>query len=299
MKININIKIAISNLLFKIMNLMKYIINRRKFLGLFGCGCCSLLMPSCATVPITERKQLSLIPETTINRQAAQAYAQFKNKAKLITKGSQLKEIKEIGNKIEKSVTTFFKNRGERDPTEAFGWDYVLVDNDKVVNAWCMPGGKIAVYTGLLKITKNTDALSIVMGHEIAHAVARHSLERASQAMTINIGTQVADVFLGGAINRTRNTVGQNTGLDIFQLGIMNPFGRKQETEADYLGLIFSSLSGYDIRESVKLWERMAEKNKGKEPPVFLSTHPSSKKRIENLENWIREVIIKYPPIST
>ena len=117
--------------------------------------------------------------------------------------------------------------------------------------------------------------------------------------MTINIGTQVADVFLGGAINRTRNTVGQNTGLDIFQLGIMNPFGRKQETEADYLGLIFSSLSGYDIRESVKLWERMAEKNKGKEPPVFLSTHPSSKKRIENLENWIREVIIKYPPIST
>ena len=299
MKININIKIAINNLLFKIMNLMKHIINRRKFLGLFGCGCCSLLMPSCSTVPITERKQLSLIPETTINRQAAQAYAQFKNKAKLITKGSQLKEIKEIGRRIEKSVTAFFLNKGEKDPTASFGWDYVLVDNDKVVNAWCMPGGKIAVYTGLLKVTKNTDALSIVMGHEIAHAVARHSLERASQAMTINIGTQVADVFLGGAINRTRNTVGQNTGLDIFQLGIMNPFGRKQETEADYLGLIFSSLSGYDIRESVKLWERMAQKNKGKEPPVFLSTHPSSQKRIKNLENWIREVIIKYPPIST
>ena len=299
MNTKINIKIAINNLLFKIMNLMKYIINRRKFLGLFGCGCCSLLMPSCSTVPITERKQLSLIPETTINRQAAQAYAQFKNKAKLITKGSQLKEIKEIGRRIEKSVTAFFLNKGEKDPTASFGWDYVLVDNDKVVNAWCMPGGKIAVYTGLLKVTKNTDALSIVMGHEIAHAVARHSVERASQAMTINIGTQVADVFLGGAINRTRNTVGQNTGLDIFQLGIMNPFGRKQETEADYLGLIFSSLSGYDIRESVKLWERMAQKNKGKEPPVFLSTHPSSQKRIENLENWIREVIIKYPPIST
>ena len=259
------------------MNLMKYNINRRKFLGLFGCGCCSLLMPSCSTVPITERRQLSLIPETTINRQAAQAYAQFKSKAKLITKGKQLKEIKEIGRRIEKSVTTFL-NKGEKDPTASFGWDYILVDNDKIVNAWCMPGGKIAVYTGLLKITKNIDALSVVMGHEIAHAVARHSVERASQAMTINIGTQVADVFLGGAINRTRNTVGQNTGLDIFQLGIMNPFGRKQETEADYLGLIFSSLSGYDIRESVKLWQRMAKKNEGKEPPVFLSTHPSSKK---------------------
>ena len=112
------------------------------------------------------------------------------------------------------------------------------------------------------------------------------------------LSTTVADIFLGGAINRTRNTVGQNTGLDIFQLGIMNPFGRKQETEADYLGLIFSSLSGYDIRESVKLWQRMSEKNKGKEPPVFLSTHPSSKKRIENLNNWINEVIIEYPPIK-
>ena len=281
------------------MNLMKYIINRRKFLGLFGCSCCTLLMPSCATVPITERKQLSLIPEAKINLQAAKAYAQFKNKAKLITKGKQLEEIKTIGKKIENSVTAFFKNRGEKDPTETFGWDYVLVDNDKVVNAWCMPGGKIAVYTGLLKVTENTDALSIVMGHEIAHAVARHSVERASQAMTINIGTQVADVFLGGAINRTRNTVGQNTGLDIFKVGIFNPFGRKQETEADYLGLIFSSLAGYDIRESVNLWERMAEKNKGKEPPVFLSTHPSSAKRISNLKNWINEVIIKYPPIKS
>ena len=173
------------------------------------------------------------------------------------------------------------------------------MDNDKVVNAWCMPGGKIAVYTGLLKVTKNTDALSIVMGHEIAHAVARHSVERASQAMTINIGTQVADVFLGGAINRTRNTVGQNTGLDIFQLGIMNPFGRKQETEADYLGLIFSSLAGFDIRESIEVWKRMSEANKGKEPPQFLSTHPSSKTRITNLKKWVNEIIVEYPPIKS
>ena len=276
-----------------------YNINRRKFLGYFSCGCCSLLLPSCSTVPITERKQLSIIPESRINAQAAAAYEQFRTKTKLINSGSQLKEIREIGKKMEFAVSTFFDKQGKEDPTRNFGWDYILVDNDKVVNAWCMPGGKIAVYTGLLKVTKNTNALSIVMGHEIAHAVARHSLERMSHAMTINLGTTVADIFLGGAINRTRNTVGQNTGLDIFQLGIMNPFGRKQETEADYLGLIFSSLSGYDIRESVKLWERMAANKKGKEPPVFLSTHPSSKKRIENLRNWISEVIIKYPPIET
>ena len=275
-----------------------YNINRRKFLGYFGCGCCSLLLPSCSTVPITERKQLRIIPESRINSQAAAAYEKFRSKTKLITSGSQLKEIRGIGKKMEYAVTAFFKNEGKEDPTRNFEWDYVLVDNDKVVNAWCMPGGKIAIYTGLLKITKNTNALSVVMGHEIAHAVAKHSLERMSHAMTLNLGTTIADIFLGGAINRTRNTVGQNTGLDIFQLGIMNPFGRKQETEADYLGLIFSSLSGYDIRESVKLWQRMSEKKGGKEPPVFLSTHPSSKKRIENLEGWISEVIVKYPPIK-
>ena len=275
-----------------------YNINRRKFLEYFGCGCCSLILPSCSTVPITERKQLSIIPESRINRQAAAAYENFRSKSKLITTGSQLREVREIGKKMEIAVSAFFEKEGKVDPTKNFGWDYVLVDNDKVVNAWCMPGGKIAVYTGLLKVTKNTNALSIVMGHEIAHAVARHSVERMSHAMTINLGTTVADIFLGGAINRTRNTVGQNTGLDIFQLGIMNPFGRKQETEADYLGLIFSSLSGYDIRESVKLWQRMSDKNKGKEPPVFLSTHPSSQKRIENLNNWISEVIVKYPPIK-
>ena len=280
------------------MNLTMYNINRRKFLGLFGTGCCSLVLPSCSTVPITDRKQLTIIPESKINMQAAAAYEKFKDKAKLIKEGTQLKEVIDIGKRIEVAVSAFFANKGEEDPTQNFGWDYVLVDNDKVVNAWCMPGGKIAVYTGLLKITKNTNALSIVMGHEIAHAVAKHSVERASHAMTINLGTTVADIFLGGAINRSRNTIGQNTGMDIFRIGIFNPFGRKQETEADYLGLIFSSLAGYDIRESVKLWQRMAAKNKGKEPPVFLSTHPSSKKRIQNLSEWINEVIIKYPPIK-
>ncbi len=275
-----------------------YNINRRKFLGLFGCSCCSIILPSCSTVPITERKQLSIISDARINRQAAQAYENFRSKSKLVTAGAELRNIRDVGKKIQVAVSSFFEKQGKEDPTKNFGWDYILVDNDKVVNAWVMPGGKVAVFTGLLKVTKNIDALSIVMGHEIAHAVARHSVERMSHAMTINLGTNIADIFLGGAINRTRNTVGRNTGLDIFQLGIMNPFGRKQETEADYLGLIFSSLSGFDIRESVKLWERMSKKNKGKEPPAFLSTHPSSKKRIENLNNWIDEVMIKYPPIK-
>jgi len=273
-------------------------INRRKFLELFSCTCCGLILPSCSTVPITDRKQLTIYPESSINRQAGAAYESFKSKTKLIKSGKDLDQIKEIGKKIEYSVSAFFNSNNEKDPTKYFDWDYVLVDNDKVKNAWCMPGGKIAVYTGILKVTQNKNALAVVMGHEIAHAVAKHSVERASHALTVNITTQVADIFLGGAINKTRNTVGQNTGLDIFKLGIMNPFGRKQETEADYLGLIFASLAGFDIRESVPLWQRMSRENKGKEPPQFLSTHPSSKNRIVNLTQWINEVIIKYPPMA-
>jgi predicted Zn-dependent protease len=277
---------------------MIYNINRRKFIELFGCGCCSLILPSCSTVPITKRRQLSIYPESTINNQASKAYENFKTKNKLIISGKQIESIKEIGSRIEFAVSKFFLNKDGKDPTSNFQWDYILVDNDKVKNAWCMPGGKIAVYTGILKITENDNALAAVMGHEIAHAVAKHSVERASQALTINIGTQVADIFLGGAINRTRNTIGQASGMDIIKLGIFNPFGRKQETEADYLGLIFSSLAGYDIREAAKLWERMSESNKGKEPPQFMSTHPSSKNRIINLNNWVNDVILSYPPIK-
>tara|TARA_B110000967_G_scaffold207714_1_gene257798 strand:- start:87 stop:926 length:840 start_codon:yes stop_codon:yes gene_type:complete len=277
---------------------MIYNINRRKFIELFSYGCCGLVLPSCSTVPITKRRQLSIYPEASINNSAAKAYENFKSKNKLITSGEQLDTIKEIGKRIEYAVSTFFVNKDGKDPTGHFQWDYILVDNDKVKNAWCMPGGKIAIYTGILKVTQNINALAAVMGHEVAHAVAKHSVERASQALTVNLGTQVADIFLGGAINRTRNTIGRNSGMDIFQLGIFNPFGRKQETEADYLGLIFSSLAGYDIREAAKLWERMSESNKGKEPPQFMSTHPSSKNRIINLNKWVTEVIVNYPPIK-
>ncbi len=275
-------------------------INRRKFLGFIGCSCCGYFLPSCGTVPITERRQLTLYPESVINRQAAKAYENFKkkSKSKLITSGKELDNIIKIGGKIENAVTAFFRSKNESDPTQNFDWEYILVDNKKIKNAWCMPGGKIAVFSGILDVAKNDDGLATIMGHEIAHAVAKHSVERMSQAMAVNVGTQVADIFLGGQISRTRNTVGRATGMDIFQLGIMNPFGRKQETEADYLGLIFSSLSGFNIKESVRLWERMREANKGKEPPQFLSTHPSSKNRIKNLEGWINKVILEYPPIK-
>ena len=273
-------------------------INRRKFLQIFGCCSCGLVLNSCATAPITDRKQLKLIPEHKINRQASILYEKVKSKAKLSDDKKKLKEITEIGTKIEESVSAYFASINEYDPTSNFQWEYILIDNDKIKNAWCMPGGKIAVYTGILSVTKNTDGLSIIMGHEIAHAVAKHSIERASRALALNLGTTILDIFSGGAISNTSRTTGVDVAGMLRTFGIDNPFGRKQETEADYLGLIFSSLSGYDVRESVKIWERMKEANKGKEPPEWMSTHPSSDKRIASLKQWIPEIILKYPPIK-
>jgi len=273
-------------------------INRRKFLKYFGVYTCGLLISSCTTAPITKRRQLKLLPESTLNRQAAQLYENVKKKYKLSDDKKQLDEIKLIGSKIEYSVSAYFDSVGKKDPTSNFQWEYILIDNDKIKNAWCMPGGKIAVYTGILEITKNKDGLASVMGHEIAHAVAKHSIERASRALVFNVGTQIADIASGGAISRTARTTGVDVAGMLRTFGIDNPFGRKQETEADYLGLIFSSMAGYDIRESVKVWERMKEAFKGKEPPEWMSTHPSSDKRITNLRRWIPEIILEYPPIK-
>ena len=271
--------------------------NRRKFLNYVGCGCGSLLLHSCTTAPITDRKQLKLIPEAKLNAQAAEIYEQVKKKEKMSKDLKSLNMIKEIGNRIENSISEYFYRGNLNDPTNNFQWEYILIDNDKVKNAWCMPGGKIAVYSGMLKVTKNVDGMASVMGHEIAHAVAKHSVERASRGVLINTTFQITDILTGGKISQVNRTTGMNTVGLLTQLGIMNPFNRKQEIEADYLGMIFSSLSGYDIRETVKIWERMKELNKGKEPPQFMSTHPSSSNRIKKINEWMNEVIIKYPPI--
>ncbi len=272
--------------------------HRRFFLQALGCGCLSLGISSCTTVPITDRKQLKLIPETKLNAQAAQIYEKIKEKEKLSDDINQLDEIKEIGKRIEYSISEYFESSNIKDPTIGFDWEYILIDNKKVKNAWCMPGGKIAVYTGILEVTKNNNGLAAVMGHEIAHAVAKHSVERASRNVATNVVLQVTDILSGGKLSTVNRTTGMNTVGLLTQMGILNPFNRKQESEADYLGLIFSSLSGYDIRETPKLWKRMKESNKGKEPPEFMSTHPSSDNRIKKLNEWMNEVTLKYPPIE-
>ena len=272
--------------------------NRRNFIKYIGCGCGGFLLNSCTSAPITDRKQLKLIPESKLNAQAAQIYEKVKEKEKLIKSGNTLNEIKEIGKKMEESISEYFYQQNLKDPTSNFQWEYILIDNKKIKNAWCMPGGKIAVYSGLLDITKNKNGLAAVMGHEVAHAVAKHSVERASRGVLINTTFQITDILTGGKISQVNRTTGMDTVGLLAQLGLMNPFNRKQETEADYLGLIFSSLSGFDIRETTKIWERMKEANKGKEPPEFMSTHPSSSNRIKQINEWMNEIILKYPPIK-
>ncbi len=272
--------------------------NRRNFIHLFGCSCLSFGLSACSSAPITDRKQLKLIPESNLNAKAAQLYEKVKEKETLSDDTKTLNQIKEIGSKIEYSISEYFDRNNIPDPTVNFDWEYILIDKKKVKNAWCMPGGKIAVYTGLLDITKNEDGLAAVMGHEIAHAVAKHSVERASRGVLLNTGTAILDIATKGAVSNINRTTGMNAVGLLSQIGIMNPFNRKQESEADYLGLIFASLSGYDIRETIKVWERMKEAKKGKEPPEFMSTHPSSTNRINNITNWINEIIIKYPPIA-
>ena len=272
--------------------------NRRKFLSYVGCSCCGFFMPSCSTAPITNRKQLKIIPESRLNAQAAQIYEKIKAKEKMSEDSATLNEIKEIGKRMENSIDKYFSMNNLNNPAANFNWEYILIEK-KTRNAWCMPGGKIAVYTGILEATKNKNGLAAVMGHEIAHAVAKHSVERASRGTLLNTSTQLIDIFSGGKLSQVNRVTGMNTVGLLSQIGIMNPFTRKQESEADYLGMIFSSLSGYDIRETIKLWDRMKELNKGKEPPEFMSTHPSSDNRIKNLSNWTTEIITNYPPLKT
>ena len=262
--------------------------NRRKFLSYVGCGCCGFILNSCTTAPITERRQLKIIPESKLNAQAAAIFEKVKEREKMSDDKKSLNEIKEIGKRMENSISEYFYQAKLDDPTINFDWEYILIDNKKVRNAWCMPGGKIAVYTGIFDVTKNSNGLASVMGHEIAHAVARHSVERASQALAINLGTTILDIALEGALSST------SADDYLVNLGLTLPFNRLQESEADYLGLAFMTMANYDNHESYLVWQRMAEAQKGKMSPEFLSTHPSPKNRIEKLKNWIPEVNLRF-----
>ncbi|PPR47776.1 MAG: Beta-barrel assembly-enhancing protease [Alphaproteobacteria bacterium MarineAlpha5_Bin9] len=266
--------------------------SRRKFILGASCMCSSaLILPSCAEVAMSDRKQIKIFSDDYLYSKAFPAYENFKSQTKLITGTNESQNIVDIGFNIKDAINKYYNNLGEEDPTSNFQWEFVLVDDDQTKNAWCMPGGKIAFYTGIMPIASNNDGIASIMGHEIAHAVARHSSERMSTAILVDAGTYALERLVLGQRLPSISKQLRTYGLDL-------PFNRKQESEADYLGIIFSNLAGYNIDESYKIWERM-QKEGGASPSEFFSTHPSPQNRINKLKEWIPEVRSKYPSIKT
>ena len=264
-------------------------LKRRDFIKKFSCACCApFFLSSCTEVAITNRKQLSFVSEESINKQAKQAYDSIKKTENIIKSGSQVRMLNEVGKKVTTSVESYFNEMGQFETLNNYDWEYILIDDPDTLNAWCMPGGKIAFYTGILDITENEDGMASVMGHEIAHAVAKHSLERASQSLALKVGTTILDIALEGALSSS------SADDYLVNLGLTLPFNRLQESEADYLGLSFMTMAQYDNHEAYRVLGRMQKAQEGKSPPEFLSTHPSPKNRIEKIKNWIPEVNLRF-----
>ena len=271
-------------------------ISRRNFIWGLSCACGSaIFLPSCTEVEISGRKQFNILSDDFLYSKTFPAYEKFKSQTKLITNTTEYNNVVNIGYSIRDAIGVYYAKINEQNPTDNFLWEFVLVDDDQTKNAWCMPGGKIAVYSGILPIAKNNDGLASIMGHEIAHAVARHSAERASRAILMDAGTYAFErLVLGTSLKGySRELYGQ-----MRQLGLELPFSRNQESEADYLGLVFMNLAGYNIEESYLVWERIQEATEGKGQAEFYSTHPSPKNRIIKLKEWIPEVSKQYPPVK-
>ncbi len=252
----------------------------------------------CSQNAITGRKQLTLFSEATLQQEALTQYKSFLGESKVMsnTANKDAEMVKRVGGRIAAAITTYYKNKGLANELDGYVWEFNLV-NDPQVNAWCMPGGKVVVYTGLLPITQNEAGLAVVMGHEITHAIAHHGNERMSQA-TLAQGLQVAgDIFTS---NKSQaNSIFNNIFGPAAQLGVLLPNSRKQELEADRYGLIFAAMAGYNPQEAIPFWKRMAKASEGSEkPPVFMSTHPTDEVRIAQLQKYMPEALTYYKPIG-
>lgn len=245
----------------------------------------------CSTVPITGRSQLNLIPASEMNSLSFQQYNDFLKTNKLSTNKKDAEMVKRVGQRIQKAVETYFAQNNLSKELEGYNWEFNLVESPDV-NAWCMPGGKVVVYTGILPITKDETGLAVVMGHEIAHAVAQHGAERMSQGLLQQLGGAALSVALKDEPETTRNLFGAAYGIGT-EVGIMLPFSRTHESEADHLGLIFMSMAGYDPNAAVDFWTRMASQS-GSKPPEFLSTHPSDETRIADIKKELLEALKYY-----
>lgn len=248
------------------------------------------LVFSCTKAPITGRRQMKLLPESELMSMAATEYQGFLSQSKLSTNTAEVNRIKSIGQKLARGTTDYLRSLGHGKLVEKFNWEFNLVD-DPSINAWCMPGGKIVFYTGILPVCANDNGIAVVMGHEIAHAVAGHGNERMSQGLLATVGQVSLAVALANQPADTRNLFMAAFGVGA-QVGVMLPFSRMHESEADKMGLFFAAYSGYDPQEAVPFWQRMAAK--GGSTPEFLSTHPSSTKRSEDLRKIMPDAMKLY-----
>lgn len=250
-----------------------------------------LIIYSCATVPVTGRKQLDLVSSSEINTMSASQYQGVVAKGPLSTNVEQTEMIRRVGKRIQDAVEKYMATRGWSSQLDGFNWEFNLID-DKQVNAWCMPGGKVAFYTAILPICKDENGVAVVMGHEVAHAIANHGRERMSQGLIQQFGMTALSVALGQNPTMTNQIFMQAVGAGS-NLGMLK-FSRQHESEADHIGLIFMAMAGYDPNLAIGFWQRMVQMNTGQKPPEYLSDHPSDETRINDLKGWLPEALGYY-----
>lgn len=250
-----------------------------------------LLFAGCGSVPVTGRKQLNLVSNQEVLTLSLQQYDEFMKSAPVSTDKTNTAMVQRVGRNIANAVETYLKNNGYADELASYAWEFNLVKSTDV-NAFCMPGGKIVVYEGILPITQNETGLAVVIGHEVAHAVAKHSNERMSQQLVTQYGTAAVGTALGGASQGVQQAAAVALGLGS-QYGILLPYSRKQELEADELGLIFMAMAGYDPTAASAFWTRMSQ-NSGGSTPEFMSTHPSDNTRIQQIQKYLPEALKYY-----
>ena len=250
------------------------------------------LTAGCSSVPITGRNQLSLVSDSEITQMSEQSYKDIISKSQIVKTGPEADMVKTVGTKIAAAAEAFLKESGKSADIANYSWEFNLIKDDKTVNAFCMPGGKIAVYTGILPYTKNADGLAVVIGHEVAHAIAKHGQERISQALLAEYGGSLVSAFTAKKSQGTQQLVMLAYGAGT-QVGVLLPYSRKQEFEADRIGLILMARVGYDPNAAVSFWKSMSASSSGG-GLAFLSTHPSDEKRIAELKSLIPEAMKYY-----
>lgn len=246
----------------------------------------------CAQVPITQRGSLHLVPESELMTMSFKEYRQVLDKSKISTDQNKVQMVRKVGNRIAKAAEAFLADLGRENQVGNYQWEFNLIEDDKIVNAWVMPGGKAAVYTGILPYTQDENGLAVVLGHEVAHAIAEHGNERMSQGLLANMGAMALSAALAQKPAQTRELFMTVFGVGT-NVGLLLPYSRLHENEADRIGLMLMARAGYDPRVAVPFWERMNKEEKTR-PPEFLSTHPAPSTRIENIESYIPEAMPYY-----